>query len=157
MERMAETRVDDEEENDMDQGNEFDRLEKFVHKLLIQYEQLLDKNAQLQRLLQQRQEEIDELHSRVDSADSERGDISNRIQHLIEEIEEWQSAFAGEGEEQAAAGNEPLQEQERGGGEEKGHQDHGDEAADAEGREREASQQRNLFHVDSDDSDTSGG
>jgi len=141
----------------MDQANEFDRLEKFVHKLLSQYEQLLDKNAQLQTLLQQRQDEIDELHSRVDSADSERGDISNRIQHLIEEIEEWQSAFASESEEQVAAEAESPQEHNESRDEQHDGQDHGDETTGSEARDREASQQRNLFQVDSSDGDTSRG
>lgn len=136
----------------MVQENEFDRLERFVHKLLSRYEQLLDKNVQLQKLLQQRQDEIEELRSRVDSADSERGDISKRIKNLIEEIEEWQTAFAEEGEEQAGVEAESPQQEESGGEEQSGGEDHGDTVE--EGRDREASQQRNLFHVDSSGDDT---
>ncbi|HKJ65774.1 MAG TPA: hypothetical protein VJ969_10245, partial [Desulfopila sp.] len=133
------------------------RLEKFVHKLLSQYEQLLDKNAQLQRLLQQRQDEIDELHSRVDSADTERGDISNRIQHLIEEIEEWQSAFASESEEQVETEADSSQEQKESSDEQPEDQGHRDEGSAGEDSDREASQQRNLFQVDSSEGDTSRG
>jgi len=138
----------------MVQENEFERLEKFVHKLLSQYEQLLDKNVQLQKLLQQRQDEIEELRSRVDSADSERGDISQRIKNLIEEIEEWQHAFAEEGEEQDGTEAESPQQEESGSEEQSGDEARND--AVEEGREREASQQRNLFHVDSSGGDTFG-
>ena len=75
----------------MSQNSEFDRLEQFVAQLLSQYKQLLDKNSELQRILHTKEEDISELQSRINSADSERGDISTRIKGLIDQIEDWQS------------------------------------------------------------------
>lgn len=77
----------------MNQASEFDRLEKYVSKLLEKHEQLLDKHAQLQKRVQQREDEIRELQGKVSSADSERGDISNRIKGLIDQIEEWEATL----------------------------------------------------------------
>lgn len=77
----------------MNQASEFDRLEKYVSKLLEKHEQLLEKHAQLQRRIQQREDEIEELKGKVSSADSERGDISNRIKGLIDQIEEWEATL----------------------------------------------------------------
>lgn len=77
----------------MNQASEFDRLEKYVSKLLEKHEQLLEKHAQLQRRVQQREDEIQELKDKVSSADSERGDISNRIKGLIDQIEEWEATL----------------------------------------------------------------
>jgi uncharacterized coiled-coil DUF342 family protein len=83
----------------MSQNGEFDRLEQFVAQLLSQYNQLLEKNSQLQRLLQEKNNVISDLQSTVSSADSERGNISNRIKGLIDQIEEWQSNLPEVGEE----------------------------------------------------------
>ncbi|MFN2352910.1 MAG: hypothetical protein ABR512_00105 [Desulfopila sp.] len=77
----------------MNQASEFDRLEKYVGKLLEKHEQLLDKHAQLQRRVQQREDEIEDLKGKLGSADSERGNISRRIKGLIDQIEEWQSSL----------------------------------------------------------------
>lgn len=78
----------------MNQASEFDRLEKYVSKLLEKHEQLLEKHAQLQRRVQQREDEIEDLKGKVSSADSERGALSNRIKGLIDQIEEWQSSLS---------------------------------------------------------------
>lgn len=118
----------------MSQGSEFDRLEQFVGKLLARYDQLLDKNTQLKRLLQQREYEIRELKDRVNAADSERGDISSRIKGLIDQIEEWQSIVL-ESEE------EPVEDEK-----EEAAVDHRD--AESNEDDGEAGMQRNLFHVE---------
>jgi chromosome segregation ATPase len=127
------------EEVYMNQGSEFDRLDQYVGRLLAQYDQLLEKTSQLQSLLRQKEDEIRQLQGKVSSADSERGDISNRIKGLIDQIEEWQSA-ALEPEEQppanettesaVAVGNDTVFRH------------------DSRGEERESTIQRNLFHVE---------
>lgn len=131
----------------MSQENQFDRLEQFVNTLLTQYEQLLAKNMQLQSQLQQRQEEIEKLRDKVDSADSERGDISNRIKGLIDQIEGWQSAIGGQTENEIAAD-----------GESEAVNEAADElsADDGDGgnQERESGQQRKLFQVGPEHDDT---
>ena len=77
----------------MSQNTEFDRLEKFVSKLLNKYDKLREKNTELQTLLHQREEEIGILKNEINNADNERGDLSNRVKGLIEQIEEWESAL----------------------------------------------------------------
>lgn len=127
----------------MDQKSEFDRLEQYVSKLLSQYDQLRDENARLQERLNQREEEIRGLKSQVSTADSERGDISVRIKGLIDKIEEWETAFAGEesmpqteSTSSATADTSELAE--------KVNEDA--ESVDAAG-EKEKNQQQNLFNV----------
>jgi|GEM_PF-845086 chromosome segregation ATPase len=108
----------------MNQASEFDRLEKYVSKLLEKHEQLLDKHAQLQRRVQQREDEIQELKGKVSSADSERGDMSNRIKGLIDQIEEWEATL-GEQESFDEPSSVPGEEEEAHG------MDGGDEESDA--------------------------
>ena len=78
----------------MDQGSEFERLERYVVKLLAQYDQLLQENIKLQKSVEQKEEEIAALRIEVNSANTERGDISSRIKALIDQIEEWESAIS---------------------------------------------------------------
>ncbi len=121
----------------MSQGSEFDRLEQFVGKLLSQYDQLLHKNTQLKRLLQQKEDEIQELKDRVNTADSERGDISSRIKGLIDQIEEWQTIVLESEEEEV----EKVVEESAVYGRNSAPDNTRDE-------DREAHLQRNLFHVE---------
>lgn len=84
----------------MTKKSEFDRLEQFVSKLLNQYDQLREKNTELQTLLQQREDEIVELKENLNTADTERGDITDRVKGIIGQIEEWETAIEeGETEE----------------------------------------------------------
>ena len=78
----------------MDQESEFERLERYVSKLLAQYDRLLNENSNLRKSVEQKDEEILELKNQINSADTERGDISNRIKALIDQIEEWESAIS---------------------------------------------------------------
>ncbi len=120
----------------MSQGSEFERLEQFVGKLLTQYDQLLDKNTQLKGLVQQKEDEIEELRDRLNTADSERGDISSRIKGLIDQIEEWQSVVLESEEDVEDVVEESAV--------------YGQDAVshDMQEEDREANLQRNLFHVD---------
>ncbi len=79
----------------MDQGSEFERLEQYVNKLIVQFDKLHEENSRLRDTLEQQQSKIESLEKEINSADSERGDISNRIKGLIDRIEEWESALPG--------------------------------------------------------------
>lgn len=78
----------------MDQESEFERLERYVSKLLAQYDRLLEENSTLVKTVEQKDEEIHELRNQINSADTERGDISIRIKALIDQIEEWESTIS---------------------------------------------------------------
>ena len=78
----------------IDLVSKFERLERYVVKLLAQYDQLLEENLRLRKSVEQKEEEIKALQVEVNSADTERGDISSRIKALIDQIEEWESAIS---------------------------------------------------------------
>ncbi len=78
----------------MTQEREFDRLELFVSRLLTQFDQLRQENKRLESLLVQRETEITDLKTELSSADSAKGDITNRVRGLIEQIEEWETDIA---------------------------------------------------------------
>lgn len=124
----------------MSQNTEFDRLEKFVSKLLNQYDKLREKNTELQTLLHQREEEVRLLKEEISTADSERGDMSVRVKGLIEQIEEWETDLVESKDsentsEPEAASDIPGEEN-----------DQADDTETAE--EKENNQQQNLFNVD---------
>lgn len=75
----------------MTQKREFDRLEQFVKKMLVQFDQLRIEKTQLESLVGEKEQEIAELREELVSADSARGDISSRVKGLIEQIEEWEA------------------------------------------------------------------
>ncbi len=124
----------------MSQNSEFERLEQFVAQLLGQYKQLLDKNSQLQSLVHKKEKDIRELQSRISSADSERGDISNRIKGLIDQIEEWQANLPEIDE-------EAQQNEEDGGGAAAPTEESISESIRNEERDPNH-QQRSLFHAE---------
>jgi chromosome segregation ATPase len=121
----------------MSQESEFERLERYVSKLLAQYDSLLEENSILLRSVKQKDEEIRELKNQINSADTERGDISNRIKALIDQIEEWESTIsnADAASERPETSGESQPEQ--------------TETADTaeEVAEQERKQQQNLFNV----------
>jgi|WetSurMetagenome_2_1015567.scaffolds.fasta_scaffold490247_1 hypothetical protein len=81
----------------MAQGNELERLEGFVAKLLTEYNGLREEKERLLDDLRQREEKITMLESELASAQTERSDVGNRVKGLIQQIEEWESSL-GENE-----------------------------------------------------------
>ena len=77
----------------MAQGNELERLESFVAKLLVEYNGLREQKDGLLSDLHQRDEKIAALESELASAQSERSDVGNRVKGLIQQIEEWESSL----------------------------------------------------------------
>ncbi len=71
--------------------NEFERLEQFVKQLLVKYDKIHNDNKVLKGLLGEKDREMQQLRSQLESADAERGDIATRVKGLINQIEEWQA------------------------------------------------------------------
>ena len=77
----------------MSQGNELERLEGFVAKLLVEYNGLREEKEGLLANLHQREEKIAALESELASAQTERSDVGNRVKGLIKQIEVWESSL----------------------------------------------------------------
>jgi chromosome segregation ATPase len=116
----------------MTQESEFERLEQFVGRLLTKFDHLRKENARLENLLQQKELEIGTLNNELASADTARGDITNRVKGLIEQIEEWESALSANDDvhEETATDTGSTTEEKK-----------------AEGN-REGSLQKNLFNIE---------
>lgn len=125
--------------------SEFERLEQFVKKLLQKHEELNQQYKTLKQLLVEKEEEIDNLNSQLQSADNERGDISKRVKGIIDQIEEWELSFDqsieseqidGKAEEKSAISSDEEPEKEE------------LDESDAEMAEKTAEErQQNLFKV----------
>ena len=77
----------------MAQGNELERLEGFVAKLLAEFNGLRDEKEELLENLRERDEKIEALESELSSAKSERNDVGSRVKGLIQQIENWESSL----------------------------------------------------------------
>jgi chromosome segregation ATPase len=77
----------------MAQGNELERLESFVEKLLTEYNGLREEKDRLLEEIQQQEEKITMLESELSSAQKERSDVGNRVKGLIKQIEVWESSL----------------------------------------------------------------
>jgi len=86
----------------MSQGNELERLEGFVAKLLVEYNGLREEKEGLLNDLHQQEEKIAALESELAQAQTERSDVGGRVKGLIKQIEAWESSL-GENE------SKPLQ------------------------------------------------
>ena len=77
----------------MAQGNELERLEGSVAKLLTEYNALREEKDRLVDELNQRDEKIATLESELSSARNERSDVGSRVKGLIQQIEVWESTL----------------------------------------------------------------
>ncbi len=87
----------------MSQDNELRRLEQFVEKLLGRFSELRAEKAKLLQELRERELQIEDLHSNLSSKDMERSEISQRVNKIVEQIEEWEMGL----EEIAAVAADP--------------------------------------------------
>ena len=85
----------------MAQGNELERLEGFVAKLLAEFNGLRDEKEELLENLRERDERISALEGELASAKSERNDVGSRVKGLIQQIEDWESSLE-DGEEKSS-------------------------------------------------------
>lgn len=74
----------------MGQESELQRLEKFVEKLLNRFSALKAEKAQLEQDIVERDQEIEELRQTVSSKVNERNEISERVNRIVDQIEEWE-------------------------------------------------------------------
>ncbi len=125
----------------MGQDSELRRLEQFVEKLLVRFSELRAEQARLLKELAEREQQIVELRANISSKEIERSEISQRVNRIVEQIEEWEMGLdeAEEGESTAdalagsgVADDEPLPEK----------SDAGEHRGEEEGRV-----QHNLFSI----------
>jgi len=74
----------------MSQESELRRLESFVSKLLVSYQELKVENDKLTQELQEQYEAIAQMKDKLNIHENERAEISNRVNGLIDQIEEWE-------------------------------------------------------------------
>ncbi len=87
----------------MAEKNELGRLEEFVSTLLQKFNDLKGQNKELSERLERREMTIETLQEDLASMKDERGDISSRVNSLIGQIEEWESASDDAGEEESVS------------------------------------------------------
>lgn len=74
----------------MDQESELQRLEKFVEKLLTRFSALKAEKVQLEQEVFERDLLIEELRDNISSKVTERNEISERVNKIVDQIEEWE-------------------------------------------------------------------
>jgi len=74
----------------MGQDSELRRLEQFVEKLLVRFSELRAEQARLLKELAEREQLIVELRTNISSKEIERSEISQRVNRIVEQIEEWE-------------------------------------------------------------------
>ncbi len=74
----------------MEQASELQRLEKFVEKILTRFSALKAEKAQLEQEVFERDLLIEELRDNISSKVSERNEISERVNKIVDQIEEWE-------------------------------------------------------------------
>jgi chromosome segregation ATPase len=74
----------------MGQDSELRRLEQFVEKLLVRFSELRAEQARLLKELAEREQQIIELRTNISSKEIERSEISQRVNRIVEQIEEWE-------------------------------------------------------------------
>jgi len=77
----------------MKQDNELQRLEEFVENLLTSFTELRAEKASLLQDVRERDEIIEGLRGNVEINDTERGEISLRVNKMVGQIEEWEQSL----------------------------------------------------------------
>ncbi len=90
----------------MIQDSELSKLESFVEKMMSRFTELQAEKAQLLRDVLERDVLIEELRGNISTKDSERGEVSQRVNKIVEQIEEWEKGFE---EIQSPAGSDNAQ------------------------------------------------
>ncbi len=74
----------------MEQESELQRLEKFVEKILTRFSALKAEKEQLEQDVFERDMLIEELRDNIASKVTERSEISDRVNKIVDQIEEWE-------------------------------------------------------------------
>ena len=75
----------------MEGNTELARLEQFVDKLLVKYNELKDEYHAVKATLQERDTECADLKDQISDLSSERNHVGERVAGLIGRIEQWES------------------------------------------------------------------
>ncbi len=79
----------------MEQASELQRLEIFVEKILTRFSALKAEKEQLEQDLFEREMLIEELRDNIASKVTERNEISDRVNKIVDQIEEWEINLEG--------------------------------------------------------------
>ena len=82
----------------MEQNEDLARLEQFVEKLLASHNQLKKEKNEMIAQLQEKQQEIAELHETVKNLQDDRSVMHNQVTGLIDRIGEWEKILDNEGD-----------------------------------------------------------
>lgn len=74
----------------MEQESELQRLEKFVEKILARFSLLKAEKGQLEQEVFERDLLIEELRENISSKVTERNEISERVNKIVDQIEDWE-------------------------------------------------------------------
>ena len=74
----------------MEQESELQRLEKFVEKILTRFSALKAEKSQLEQDVFERDLLIEELRNNISSKVAERNEISERVNKIVDQIEDWE-------------------------------------------------------------------
>lgn len=74
----------------MDRESELQRLEKFVEKILTRFTALKAEKSQLEQDVFERDMLIEELRDTIASKVTERNEISERVNKIVDQIEDWE-------------------------------------------------------------------
>ncbi len=77
----------------MSDNTELQRLEKFVEKLLAKFAELKDEKNKLVQVLSERDALIHELQGDISTKNSERTEISERVNNMVDQIELWEMSL----------------------------------------------------------------
>ena len=134
----------------MEQDRELKRLEKFVENLLTRFTELRTEKAVLLQEIRDRDEIIEELRESVSSKNSERSEVSLRVEKIVGQIEEWEQSLNDDEFDEITPVDEESDvetatEEETASAEETG----SDESTDAEdAKEEEGKGQQKLFSIE---------
>lgn len=78
-------------EDGMEDNTELARLEQFVDKLLVKYNELKEEYHAVKTTLAERDSECAELKDQISDMTSERNHVGERVAGLIGRIEQWES------------------------------------------------------------------
>jgi flagellar biosynthesis chaperone FliJ len=80
----------------MASDNELVRLEEYIERLLSGYSKLKKEKQNIEQRLGELQAENDKYRQELESIDSERGVMRDRVNSLIGQIEQWEAEIEGE-------------------------------------------------------------
>ncbi len=80
----------------MIQDSELVRLEKIVEKMMTRFSELRKERNRLQRSLREKNALIEELRDHLSARDVERGEISQRVNKIVAQIEDWEKSFVND-------------------------------------------------------------